>query len=125
MVALRHDAMDSVRYWFPERFAPPVVAWIAVQNCDHMGRYYELRLPDGRVYLARAVDCGQFAHRAAHREKWGDQTVIELDVNAWRRWGLSLAGGWMGGIREAPRPGGCFGRGAVTEVCAGGYQIMR
>lgn len=101
VVMLRHDAMESVFYWFPERRDLRADAFIAMYDCANIGRWFWLRLPDGFQYRVVVTDCMQEKHQAAHRAKWGDVEVIELDGVFWRARGLTLRGGVMGEIAEA------------------------
>jgi len=103
-VALRHDAMESVFYWFPERRDLRADAFIAVYGCGQIGRWYWLRLPDGSQYRAVVTDCMQEKHRAAHRAKWGETVVIEIDGVFWRARGLTMVGGVPVGIAPLPEP---------------------
>ncbi|MBU1743238.1 MAG: hypothetical protein KKC37_17015, partial [Proteobacteria bacterium] len=74
--------MPAVLNNYPERADPTVDGYIAVMDCDEMGRRYVLEL-DGRDYLVAVADCAQVRDVEHIEYAFGGRWIADVDATTW------------------------------------------
>lgn len=77
-----HLAMPTVLNNFPERAQPDVDGYIAVVDCDEMGRRYVLEL-GGHSYLVAVADCAAVRDVEHIEYSFGGDWIADVDASLW------------------------------------------
>ena len=77
-----HLAMPQVIANYPNRAQSDVDGYIAMLDCDDMGRRYVLEL-DGETYTVAVADCAAVRDQAHIEYVWGGEWIADVDVKIW------------------------------------------